>query len=311
MSTVFLCHATKDKPFIRRLARTLEKNGLKVWLDEKELHVGDSLVSAIEEAIERSDYVVVALSRVALKRKWVLRELHAAYAIEDMRGKKVILPVLIEKAELPLFLRDKKYADFSNGFRSGITELLKAFGGPKPDISLETRSCTVLLDILRVDGSLVRYRKVQVVRALASEVPTYTEAFSTEGTISDFRCIPGSIDSVWKEGGTVHVRTLFPSPLRKGQVRKRVFLSTWHSSFTSVTEYWEERQHHPSKDVQVLVRFPKSRPPKAWETSEKEGSTSRPSPWKATLVTRQGKPTLRLFIPTPRALHSYWLRWKW
>jgi hypothetical protein len=37
----------------------------------------------------------------------------------------VVMPVLIENCDIPLFLRDKKYADFRSDFDTGLSDLLK------------------------------------------------------------------------------------------------------------------------------------------------------------------------------------------
>ncbi len=51
MLSVFLSHNHNDKPFARQLADRLSGHGVRVWLDEAEMHVGDSLFSKIESAI--------------------------------------------------------------------------------------------------------------------------------------------------------------------------------------------------------------------------------------------------------------------
>ncbi|WHW57110.1 toll/interleukin-1 receptor domain-containing protein [Salmonella enterica] len=40
--SVFLSHNHNDKPFVRKLARDLENHGVRYWLDETEMKIGDS-----------------------------------------------------------------------------------------------------------------------------------------------------------------------------------------------------------------------------------------------------------------------------
>ena len=54
MSKVFLSHSSKDKQFVRRLTKDLEEAGIEIWLDEKELLVGDELNKSIEYGISGS-----------------------------------------------------------------------------------------------------------------------------------------------------------------------------------------------------------------------------------------------------------------
>jgi hypothetical protein len=39
--SVFLSHNHKDKPFVRKLALDLEGHGIKYWIDEAEMKIGD------------------------------------------------------------------------------------------------------------------------------------------------------------------------------------------------------------------------------------------------------------------------------
>ena len=42
---VFLCHNSEDKPEIRRIADDLIKQGIKPWLDEREIKPGDFMAN--------------------------------------------------------------------------------------------------------------------------------------------------------------------------------------------------------------------------------------------------------------------------
>jgi hypothetical protein len=244
----------------------------------------------------------------------VRKELRAALTLEVERDRDVILPVILDSVRVPLFLRDKKYADFSGDFRRGISDLLDAFGATTragTPIELETTRCTVLLDVLCTDGSRVAYKKTQTVRCRAAEARSYVEARSPDGEVRDFRVRPGTITRVWRESGTVHVETAFSKPLRRGESATRGFSCLWVNSFCATSEYWDERQHHPSRNVAIVVRFPRSRPPKTWDVQEREGAILRTSSHKARLVEMKGKPALRLFVRTPHLFRSYILRWNW
>jgi hypothetical protein len=117
---VFLSHTKADKEFVRRLAKDLKEYGFPVWLDEWELRVGDSLVGEIEKGIDTSAWMIIVLSPAALKSEWVLKELRAGLVRETERGKVFVLPALYAKVELPPFLRDKFYADFTDSYEDGL-----------------------------------------------------------------------------------------------------------------------------------------------------------------------------------------------
>ena len=114
MSSIFMSHSSADKPFVRRLAEDLRKNGHYVWVDEAEIKIGDSLIGKIEEGIENTEYLGVVISSSSNKSEWVTREVRTALN-QEIYGKKIkVLPILLEKVEIPLFLIDKKYADFTS-----------------------------------------------------------------------------------------------------------------------------------------------------------------------------------------------------
>lgn len=89
---VFLCHASEDKQAVARpLANALRRRGLRVWYDEFELRLGDSLRKRIDEGLGTSRYGVVILSRAFFSKEWPQRELDGLLALET--DEKKILPV--------------------------------------------------------------------------------------------------------------------------------------------------------------------------------------------------------------------------
>jgi TIR domain len=90
---VFISHASEDKADIARpLAAHLQKLGLRVWLDEFELTLGDSLRRKIDHGLSKSRYGLVILSPAFFSKEWPNKELDGLVAREDGR-EKVVLPV--------------------------------------------------------------------------------------------------------------------------------------------------------------------------------------------------------------------------
>src|SRR5215211_933525 len=89
---VFISHAFEDKEFARALADSLSKNGLRVWFDEFELKVGDSLRRSIDTGLSKSKFGIVVLSPNFFSKEWTQKELDALTARETKR-RKIILPV--------------------------------------------------------------------------------------------------------------------------------------------------------------------------------------------------------------------------
>lgn len=125
---VFISHNHQDKPFVKRLAAFLMSNNIECWIDESEINIGDSLIEKISEAIHDLDSVIAVISYNSIDSNWVRRELDWAMTKEIQNNKVVILPVVIDQCDIPFFLANKLYADFTNKnkFEENSQRLLKA-----------------------------------------------------------------------------------------------------------------------------------------------------------------------------------------
>ena len=128
MSSVFLCHNSKDKPFVRELAERLTLDDVQVWLDEAELNIGDSLIEKISGAINDMDYVAVIISRNSIESSWVQKEISLAMSKEIAGRRVTVLPILVDKCNVPEALTDKFYADFTSrkNYEDEYSKLLRA-----------------------------------------------------------------------------------------------------------------------------------------------------------------------------------------
>ena len=93
---VFISHSSSDKDEVARpLAEALAKRGLKVWLDEEQLQIGDSIRRGLGSALLKSQYAVVILSPAYFESEWGQKELDAFFAKEKNQNKS-ILPICHE-----------------------------------------------------------------------------------------------------------------------------------------------------------------------------------------------------------------------
>ena len=127
MASIFLSHSSVDKEFVRELHKYLEDHGIKSWIDEAEIKIGDSLLKKISEGIKKAEYVAIILSPNSINSPWVETELEIAMNQEINERKIKVLPILIEHCEIPEFLKHKKYGDFRTPSKviSGLKELLE------------------------------------------------------------------------------------------------------------------------------------------------------------------------------------------
>jgi len=123
---VFLSHSSKDKPFIRQLAADLTAKNILVWLDEQQIKVGESINDKVSQGLAESDYFVLALSDNSIDSEWVKKELNSAL-IDEIESKRVkVLPIKLTDCKMPPLLKDKKYADFTRSYKTGLDELIKS-----------------------------------------------------------------------------------------------------------------------------------------------------------------------------------------
>lgn len=99
---VFISHASENKDdVVRPLAAALRELGLRVWYDEFELRMGDSLRRKIDQGIARSTFGVVVFSEEFFAKKWTNHELDGLVT-RAVDGQQVLLPIWhkVTKAEV-------------------------------------------------------------------------------------------------------------------------------------------------------------------------------------------------------------------
>lgn len=144
---VFLSHTADDKHIVEAIGSFLTGRGITVWIDSWKMTPGDSLVAKIGEGIEQSDRLVVCLTPDSVGSNWVKKEVATGVIMELAQdkglGPKFVVPALLVPCKVPIMLRDKLYANFTNkAFDAGCEELLAGIidtpAGPKK-VSLENR----------------------------------------------------------------------------------------------------------------------------------------------------------------------------
>jgi hypothetical protein len=89
----FISHASEDKDsIVRPLARALTDLGFRIWFDEFELKVGDSLRQSIDKGLVNSRFGIVVLSKPFFEKNWPQYELNGL-AAKEIDGHKVVLPI--------------------------------------------------------------------------------------------------------------------------------------------------------------------------------------------------------------------------
>ena len=121
---VFICHATEDKSTAKLLASFLSAAGPRVWFDQWEVHVGDSIVEKINAGLGSATHLVVLLSAHSVGKPWVSREMSSALMRQLADRSIQVLPLRLDDSGLPPLIADIRYADCRTDIYVGFRDLL-------------------------------------------------------------------------------------------------------------------------------------------------------------------------------------------
>ncbi|MGK7896923.1 MAG: SUMF1/EgtB/PvdO family nonheme iron enzyme [Xenococcus sp. (in: cyanobacteria)] len=175
---VFLCHNSQDQPEVIKIARQLQQQGLKPWLDIWELPPGVSWQERLEEQIEQIKSAAVFVGNSGFG-PWQKREMRTFLSEFVERGIPVI-PVLLEDApkqpRLPIFLKSLGWVDFRKSESNPMGRLIWGITKVKPDN----------FDSFQVSVA----EKVPKVREVPSKFQNFTEDLDN-GVELEMIAIPG------------------------------------------------------------------------------------------------------------------------
>ncbi len=89
----FISYSSKDKEFVDRLHADLQNNGIRCWLDSKDLRIGDKIRHVIDRAIRVHDKLLLVLSEHSIVSDWVENEVEAALEREMNSKINVLFPI--------------------------------------------------------------------------------------------------------------------------------------------------------------------------------------------------------------------------
>jgi hypothetical protein len=134
LGTLFVSYSSEDRGFVDKLVSLLDQHAWKVWYDRREVVVGDSIIDKVNAGLSEAVALVAVLSKSSVKKPWVLREINSSLERQLQSTGFQVLPVLMEKCELPPLIADIKYADFSQSFEAGFNELIAGLQGRRRSI---------------------------------------------------------------------------------------------------------------------------------------------------------------------------------
>ena len=156
MWDVFICHASQDKEAVARpLANRLRLAGVKVWLDEMVLQIGDSIREEIDHGLARSRYGIVIISPAFFSKAWTQAELGALLGKESVESQ-VVMPVwhgisVDEVREHSPLLADRVAAAWADGIDTVVARILEVVqpsGHPEGPPSWSLRGFSTSLRVI-------------------------------------------------------------------------------------------------------------------------------------------------------------------
>src|SRR4051794_33503310 len=124
----FISYASEDRVGVAQpLAEALASLGIRVWFDQAELKIGDSLRERVDDGLARSTFGIVVLSRAFFDKHYPTRELNGL-AQREIDGERVILPVWygVTDADVRRFsppLADRIAARWDEGLDAVVAKL--------------------------------------------------------------------------------------------------------------------------------------------------------------------------------------------
>jgi hypothetical protein len=123
---LFVSHAWEDKAYIIELLQLPEF--INIWIDKNEMAAGYALTHTIRQSIDDCHVFLIALSQQSITREWVAQELNWAVKVEEIRNRKVVLPLLLDTDVVtaekdPLFasiLKDRLYINATDRSATGM-----------------------------------------------------------------------------------------------------------------------------------------------------------------------------------------------
>lgn len=121
---VFLSHRTESQgPLARRLSGDLERRGVPTWTAPRDADPGSTWPQAIEAGLRTCTHVAVLLAEHALDSPAMRHELQVAEMLQ-LDGRMVLVPVLLDRGELPQWLHATRAVDLTGSYSDGLDALV-------------------------------------------------------------------------------------------------------------------------------------------------------------------------------------------
>ncbi|MCX6579976.1 MAG: GAF domain-containing protein [Candidatus Aminicenantes bacterium] len=123
---IYFSYSHHDSELASRIVGGLQKKGIEVWFDRKDILTGDSIVSQMQKGINKCIFIAVLITQNSIRSGWVEREWQSALFEQIKGANKIILPLIAEdNCEIPIFLKGLYEADFRSDIERGLDMVMK------------------------------------------------------------------------------------------------------------------------------------------------------------------------------------------
>jgi hypothetical protein len=132
MGNVFISYSSKDGDWVKNwLLPRLEGAGLKVHIDFRDFEIGVPSLINMENAVKKCEKTLLVLTPNWINSEWTNFEALMVQTKDPIGLRRSIIPLMLEKCELPERLAIFTYADFKdkNNWDTELSRLLKQLNG--------------------------------------------------------------------------------------------------------------------------------------------------------------------------------------
>ncbi len=267
----FISHAGEDKDTVARpLAERLTKLGLRVWFDENELSIGDSLSRSIDKGLSHSNCGIVVLSPDFFKKDWPDYELRGLVA-KSIGKKRTIYPLWHNVTREEVLDYSPSLADiFAENTSQSLDKIAtKLVSAIRPDLhnkilrmnaynNIKANSVLTREDPKKLHLSPVRHEtlpehfihRVYLVKNVLFDVYPISVNDWVDGFQRDL--VPSSELKTWESIAARYLRVCETMILKKKN-KQHLYLSLLLSSMQMYEESIQQLQNFKPKQIKTII----------------------------------------------------------
>jgi hypothetical protein len=122
---VFISYSYNDREIAHKISDALEREQIDVFIDYKDISAGKNVFDQIRYMYESSETVIVLLSNSLFSSSYFQFEF-PQYFFEEARKRKVnVIPILVEKCQVPSDFLEFEIINLTNNFEKGLQRVVQ------------------------------------------------------------------------------------------------------------------------------------------------------------------------------------------